>query len=140
MKRSISVRSRAHRTLGRLSSFTTDLSAIGSALDRLALNTNEEIIGAYRNSETSAIVVTSFALHIVSADVTTRIPFKSIVKMEAPTSKTNGEEVVLWLSAGDRTVVQIRGGRGQFKDVFEFGRFLARVLGDQPQQSAKADG
>jgi hypothetical protein len=111
-----------------------DLSTLGAIVEHVALRPGEELVGAYLNSQTTiaAVVVTSLGLHIVDGDVRRYVPFESIARVDGPSDKDDlAPELVLSLAGGERIGVPIRGGRGQFKDVFEFQRFLARVMEDQ---------
>jgi hypothetical protein len=111
-----------------------DLSTLGPIVEHLTLRPGEELIGAYRNSQTTiaAVVVTSLGLHIVDENGSRYVPFKSITRVDGPSDKDDlAADLVLSLAGDEKIGVPIRGGHGQFKDVFEFQRFLARVVEDQ---------
>jgi hypothetical protein len=117
-----------------LSNFTMDLPTLDAIVRNVELRPGEELIGAYRNSHTAiaAVVVTSLGLRIIDGDGSRHVPFTSIARVDGPSEKDDlAPQLVLSLAEGGEIGVPIRGGRGQFKDVFEFQRFLARVLEDQ---------
>jgi hypothetical protein len=111
-----------------------ELSTLGAIVEHVALRPGEELIGAYRNSQTTVavVVVTSLGLHIVDGDGSRYVPFESIARVDGPSDKDDlAPELVVSLAGGGKIGVPIRGGRGRFKDVFAFQRFLARVMKDQ---------
>jgi hypothetical protein len=110
-----------------------EVSADDTRLKGVALHPGEEIVGLYHNPPPVrlSVLVTSLGLHIVGANSSTYVPFESVTHIDTPTSKTESEDVALWSRDGSRITVPIRGEQGRFKDVFEFVRFMRRVLKDR---------
>ena len=133
----ITVRSRAHRTLRKLSNFSMDGANLDPIVGQFALRPEEELIGAYQNPQPTLrwVVVTSLGLHSIEAGGSRYVPFNSIAQVDASDKADVAGDLVLSLASGERIVIPIRGGDGRFKDVFEFKRFLARVLEDQSGRS-----
>lgn len=133
MTAKVSVKSRAHRTLRALSCFRMGPFAASEIFARERMRPGEEVIGVYQNSDPLAgqIVVTSLGLHVLQNGEVRVVPFESIVQVQGPSTKEQDQDVVLSLSDTQRVVIRIAGGHDRFKDVFEFRRFLARVLLDR---------
>jgi hypothetical protein len=132
MTADVSVRSRAHRTLNKLSNFVNDPTLVGETLDRLGMEPGEELIGVYSNpSASERVVVTSSGLYVVGSNTIMSVAFAAIVRIEGPSTTSDESDLAVYTSVGEKIVVPIRGQHGQFRDVFEFQRFLARVLEDK---------
>jgi hypothetical protein len=116
-----------------LSNFVTDPALAGVTLDLLAMQPGEELIGVYRNPPPvrESIVVTSAGLYVIGGDASSSVPFNAIARIEGPSSTDDEADLAVYTSMGEKVNVPIRGRRGRFRDVFEFQRFLARVLEDE---------
>ncbi len=46
-------------------------------------------------------------------------------------SKLEASDVIITMKSGEKITLHVCGGNGKFRDVFEFGRFVSRVIEDQ---------
>ena len=97
---------------------------------------NETVIGVYENVVASidhCIVITEDGIYFEAQGKWTDIKFTEIRKVTCPSSKEmerKNAAVKLVLENGRDVTVPVWGGSGRFLDVFEFSRFLARVVDD----------
>lgn len=93
---------------------------------------NEECIGVYENSEGNYVLITDFGLSVISGTVHASAPFKDIEEVIIPNKdKLNVEQVQLRMIGNKSILVPIKHGNGKFKDVYEFIRFIDRVLDEK---------
>ncbi|MES9854775.1 MAG: hypothetical protein ABW170_23445 [Candidatus Thiodiazotropha sp. L084R] len=141
----VTVESRAHRTLKsaahyRKVDWTELLEIYGSNLFELV--DEESPIGFYYNyvdSVEMSIVVTNLGLHIFSNHNWRLISFDDLVDVNSQLSykdvpKDSVNELFLSLVDGSTFVLNVLGKDGRYKDVFDFHRFLLRVIGDRAEQ------
>jgi len=131
-----SVISRAKRTLRPLNHFRFFDDQGSSIPSGLPLLENETPIGIYLNDLQSfkeAVTITSRALILESEGTWKPISYASIAKAVTPTTKRDVQDLTLLLHDGSTVSIPIRGKARQTSDVFEFLRFLDRVLADQGQ-------
>jgi hypothetical protein len=102
----------------------------------LTLKQNEYLIGIYENNASEIIgntIITNEGLHVFFTEKATFVAYKNITSIETPSNKA--DEVLLHLRLIDGTTISvpIRGSHknGKFKDIFEFLRFLDRVIEDK---------
>lgn len=99
----------------------------------LGLLPGESIIGVYENDSTLKnhyVLVTDRGMLVRFKEVERHILFDEIECVIAPSEKQNDNMIKLVLSDGIEASFEITGAQGRFRDVFEFVRFLDRVLSD----------
>ncbi len=98
-----------------------------------ALMEGEVYIGVYENDDGGSqgnIFVTNRGLLIRSNESDKHVLFSDIADVRSPSDKQDDYTIQLVLSNGVEIPLEIRGTRGRFRDVFEFTRFLDRVVSD----------
>jgi hypothetical protein len=104
----------------------------------LSLLPNEVILGIYENdpSVDCSIVITDNALRLLRTDSETDIiRYTDIRSVSGPSSvEETAPRVIVTLHDGSATSLPITGRRGKFMDVFEFLRFLMRIVSDLQNQ------
>ena len=133
-KPAVTIASRAHRALRGLPrfQFASSVSLEISGIDSDD-NTHGEIIGVYENPsgvEPSHIVIADSAIGCVEASEFHWIQYDHIVRIEGPKEKLAADRIDVVLRSGETVQLRIAGGEGKFRDVFNFVRFLDRVLLD----------
>lgn len=130
----ISPSSRLHRAMRGVDRFqnrmdSAELEGIGvSAL----LDDGEQLLGVYRNRDPGNFVaVTTRALIFPAGGVLTRIVYDDMTSSLIEDEKSNASGIRIELRGGKVARVTIDGGEGRFRDVFSFGRFVDRVIGDR---------
>jgi hypothetical protein len=99
-------------------------------LDRLS---KEEIcIGVYENGDNGkgCVFITNKGLLVRSNEEEQHVLFSDIADVHSPSDKQDDYVINLVLLNGRKVSFEIRGARGRFRDVFEFTRFLDRVVSD----------
>jgi hypothetical protein len=97
---------------------------------------NARIIGVYENVVDSidhCVVIAEDGIHVEEQGEWIDIRFAEIRNVHCPSEKEierKAAEVNLVLENGRNTTVPVWGGSGRFLDVFEFSRFLSRVVED----------
>ena len=105
-------------------------------LSLVNLDLGEVCVGVYENSLgdlSDCVFITNKGLHLLVNESEKFISYADIVNVQSPTSKTEDTSICLTLTRGEKSLVEIRNGNGRFKDVFEFLRFLDRVIEDQAE-------
>jgi hypothetical protein len=126
------VRSRVWRILRRLKSFQLD--GNGGSLAREDLPAEEAVLGVYLNEPPflkKAIVVTAEALLVESEGGWAPIHYASIAQVVCPEVRPLPRELRLVLHDGSTVNLPVLGGTERASDVFEFVRFLDRILSDR---------
>ena len=95
-----------------------------------ALKDGEVLIGVYENDDGGNIFVTNRGLLIRSKKLDKHILFSDISNVRSPSDKQGDYTILLVLANGVEVPLEVRGTRGRFSDVFEFTRFLDRVMSD----------
>lgn len=130
----VSVKSRAHRILKHLGAYSSSAKDLEKFAGRILPEVNRELLGVYFNPPSAtveAIVVSDAGLHLIEKEEVTTIPFVAIRKIKGPPEKMEASVLNIQLKDGRSQEVPILAGNERFKDVFEFMRFLARVVADQ---------
>ena len=130
------IKSRAHRILHRLDGYhpVSEISSIPvSAWNEIPRAVDEELIGYYINlgeEYKEVIVVTTRSLYILANDKWHPIAYTDIqsVEPQAVEEKHNVNSLQLYIKTGGVVVIPVTGGRGRFRDVWQFLRFLSRVV------------
>ena len=131
-----SVKSRAHRILRNLRSYSSSAKDLEAFASRIVPATGRELVGVYFNPPSAAVqavLISSDALHLIADDEVTAVPFAAIQRIEGPPEKTHASAVSIQLKDGTSRIVPILGGDDRFRDVFPFMTFLDRVVADQNQ-------
>lgn len=123
-------KARAHRILKAMSNYRDfELSGYPHYL-----RPSSSYIGVYENipnSDEDAILIKNEGVEILGSN-SQSIPFSKITSLALPMAeKTEIDKVLVRIkSVDDELFVPVRGGRGRFRDVFEFLRFLSRCQKD----------
>ncbi len=137
----VSVKSRAHRTLRNFNNFTSDPEECEKFLSEVDLALYEhkkDLVGVYFNEPSQPYFsIGVFERGLLFWDGNSKvgnhfkfINFKRIGDHKTPKYKHTASYIELKLDNDEIAVLPILGGRGKFRDVFEFQRFLMRVLED----------
>jgi hypothetical protein len=139
----IKVASRVHRILSRMKRFYRNLDAFPGSPGPLPGPQDQSVLGVYLNTESSlrdAVVVTDRGLVIEAENRWVDIPYSSLESVVGPSAKVGVYHLDLELKDGRLVRLPIRGHDGRFLDVFEFYRFLKRVLEDlEPRRAESAE-
>lgn len=125
---------RAKRILSPMSSYREESVLDSDQLSFIELVSDEVCIGVYENSFgdlSDCVFITNKGLHILKSNCRKFVSYLEIVGIQTPADKVGGTCICLMISGGDEVVIEIKNGNGRFKDVFEFLRFLDRVIEDQ---------
>lgn len=125
--------SKAKRILGPMESFQdyeSNLECVIRLTRNMKFLEDEVPIGIYTFPPESdeCIVVTSRGLYLVTEDSANFIAYSEIEQVDTPRDK-QARYLTLCLTNGESKILPIRGGKGRFRDTFEFMRFLMRVTG-----------
>ena len=130
--------SRFHRIVKKL-----ERCQIGAEADPLvqpeASVEQESLLGIYRgDTKCDDIVFTELGFTIT--DACARVPIKlkylDIKAVKYPLPNSDSVVLTLQLVDGTEAFVQVVGRQGNFRDVFEVGRFFTRVVEDQEARAA----
>jgi hypothetical protein len=109
----------------------TELAAHRQRCDKVLIG---EPIGIYSNpppTQPETILVAERGLVVIRAGDMQSIQFDELSGVQGPHTKADASRITLTLRSGIVVNLDIHGREGKFQDVFEFVRFLARVLEDQ---------
>lgn len=98
-----------------------------------AFGEGETCIGVYENDDKNSedcIIITDRGLLILSSAPGMHILFADIADVRSPSKRHDDYTLWLILTDGAEFPLEIRGTQGAFRDVYEFVRFLDRVVGD----------
>ena len=124
---------RAHRTLRGYARYHHCVDETDHCA-QYAKRVTEPLIGVYENPQEAGaptIAITEDALYVLEAGDPERIAFDDITSTQAPPEKADASEIRVALVDGSFRVLRICGGEGQFRDLYDFLRFLDRVLADR---------
>ena len=113
-----------------------DLAAYRQRYDTALLG---EPIGIYSNpvsGQPETILVAERGLVAIRAGNMQQIQFDELRGIQGPHTKSDASRITLTLRSGHVVNLDILGRDGKFQDVFEFVRFLARVMEDQSDSHA----
>jgi len=113
-----------------------DLAAYRQRYDTALLG---EPIGIYSNpvsGQPETILVAERGLVAIRAGNMQQIQFDELRGIQGPHTKSDASRITLTLRSGNVVNLDILGRDGKFQDVFEFVRFLARVMEDQSDSHA----
>jgi len=94
------------------------------------LQEGEMPLGVYANQPgqcTENIVITNLGLHLLVDKIPAYVDYSQIKNIETPNTK-DADHLVIHLVDGRIVKLHIRGKHDRFRDVFEFLRFLDRVI------------
>jgi hypothetical protein len=129
------IRQRAYRILRALTSYrdlSEDDAVAPALLSGIAFGKGEVCLGVYENEPQKcedSIIVTTRGLHVLQRSGIKHIPYAQIDFIDTPQEK-DVLSLTLNLLDGASVVVPLKGGDGNFRDAFEFIRFLERVVRD----------
>ncbi len=135
------IKSRAHRILKSFSnyhSFGESASDSSASLAGYSLEEDEHPLGIYENApdnHSDNILVTTRGLHLLQEPQEQFIQYLEIDRIEVTQPKQLADSVVLHLRSGNVSEISIKGGRGNLRDVWEFVRYLRRVMEDVQKQA-----
>lgn len=133
----IPVVSRVHRILSSLPAFhgagtkrATEIAV------QLGMPLNGDVLGFYENTANApidvvAVCITGIRLHL--GDAWHSVPFRTIRAAQPPNvgDVRDASAIRVLLHSGEELSIPITGGTDQFRDAWEFLRFMQRVLEDQ---------
>jgi hypothetical protein len=133
----ISIKSRIHRTIKDFDNYS-EISTSNSVLllDGLELNENETPYGVYENVrgvKDGRIVITNLGLHLFSKNHWSFVNYTEIESVSIDlkgSEKQNSEFLRVKLKIKTELLIPVKGNQGKFRDIFQFSRFLNRVIGD----------
>lgn len=141
----VTVKSRIHRTLRHMRRYHEVTENQLAFLHGTVIHRGDETVyGIYENHPNDlneCIVVTNDGLYIhEKVDVWIRIRYAEIrgIKVNNP-EKVKVDGLVVLLNDGSHRKVPVKGREGQFQEVFEFSRFLQRVISDQIRMRENAE-
>jgi hypothetical protein len=128
---------RAKRILAKMARFRASFKdGLPGYTSLLAVRPGEEVVGVYENivgKATECVVVTDQRLLVERHGIWESVEFSEVEAIEIPEpAHINSETAALTVrkTGGALTFVSIKGNEGQFFDVYEFCRFLMRVVND----------
>jgi hypothetical protein len=95
-------------------------------------------MGIYDNSidkSRDVILVTDRGIHTFLQEVWSSFDYDQVVEITTPTNKA-AEGLSIRLKSGELFWLPVRGGKGRFRDIFEFLRFLDRVVDDMHKHNS----
>lgn len=134
MKMTHRIQSRAIRILHHLRNYrdmTEEDGTISLDSQRILLQQEEACIGLYENFPghlEECIVITNLGLHIHDQHRWTFIRFDHIEHIAPPSDKRNATHLMITTRSHEVIAIPVRGTHGVFRDIFEFWRFLDRVV------------
>ncbi len=143
----MSVESRAKRILTPLDSYEAiDEAGSSTPLQSFGPLYGSKPLGIYRNNDMAdeeAILVTDIGLFFVLRSRAIFVEYKAIESVDITahgavlnaSSKTQADGVQLNVSSAKPVSIPVRNGRGKYRDVFEFSRFVSRAVADSAMAS-----
>jgi hypothetical protein len=107
--------------------------AVSPSLPAFVLKEGEECYGVYENLPAEAyetVAVTNLGLHVLRKKKWQFVDYRQIRKVDLVSPKRNVSELLVRLTNQESVLLPIRGGKGRFRDAFEFMRFIDRVTSD----------
>mgnify|MGYP001377391548 CR=1 FL=1 len=131
---SVNVKSRIHRTIKDFENYR-EITAenAGELLDDLVLANDEICYGIYENKlreRNEQVAITNNGLHLFRNGSWILVKYADIEEVKFDADKSEADALILLLKQDKRLELPVRGRKGKFRDVFEFSRFLNRVISD----------
>ncbi|MBI1783641.1 hypothetical protein HYR69_00730 [Candidatus Sumerlaeota bacterium] len=141
----MNVKSRAHRVLSKLRGYrdcSTEQDKVQELFPSVQLAGGETCLGIYENSSDSdsagtMILVTDWGIHLRKNRRVAFVAYDQIESVETPGDKSLAHSLHLVRSDGPPLEIPVAGGKDRFHDVYEFGRFLKRVVEDKRTESGR---
>ena len=137
----ISSKSRFHRIVSKLARCKKiDREEIPDYFLKL-MEEKEDSLGLYRaNDQRHKLFFTSDAIYFIQNSTLEpmRIAYKDLQSIKFPLPISESTELRLILRNGDFVEIDVIGRDGTYRDVFEVGRFLMRVMEDQIKNDGAA--
>jgi len=99
----------------------------------LALKEGGDCYGVYENlpaEANEAVVETNLGLYVRREQKWEFIDYRQIKEVDIVAPKETVGELLVRLTNQESVLLPIRGGKGRFRDAFEFMRFIDRVTSD----------
>jgi hypothetical protein len=114
-------------------------------IEMIHLQDGEILIGFYDDSSKgneNNIVVTSLGLYVNNPDEPDFIDYRTIEQVEIPKNgeKSKLDYFVVRLNDGQTKNIPVTGGHDRLRDVFEFIRFVDRVIDDVKRDNSPHAG
>lgn len=122
---------KARKILGPMSSFKLLDTLPDSLAGKVDLANSGALIGIYENNANSSedcVVITEKEIHVVSDESSCVVRFDDMSEVKTPDNKNKCDALEVSLKSGEIIMVPVRNGSGRFKDIFEFLRFIDRVI------------
>lgn len=130
----MNVKSRIHRTIRNSDNYYQLENSISDIfVENFNLQNDEIAYGVYENfpqNKNERIVITNKGVHLYKEKTWVFIDFCSIKSVSVESEKQVAEYITLYLGNNKTFLLPVRGNKGKFRDVFEFSRFLSRVISD----------
>ncbi len=127
------INSRAKRVLNHLRNYHETTFITEETLDFLALQDREKCLGIYENVPgilQESVFITNKGLYFFEEDKKKFLAYDDIIYIKPLRNKQKDINIEVNMTNGDTIFLPIKGSRGPFKDVYEFSRFLHRVIDD----------
>ena len=125
--------SRLHRTVRKLSRFSSTVPASALEQIRCLLPNDERVLGCYLgNQDVEHIFFTdSYAIFTDSQKLKpVKVPYSAIKDIDFPLPASSSVDLKLCLHDGTAKFLRVIGVAENTRDVFEIGRFFLRVVAD----------
>jgi hypothetical protein len=106
---------------------TGDAAGERAVADGVKLPDGEELLGVYDNPEGPAVYVTNRSVRWMGEHA---VEYSRITESNVPGDKTEANRLVVTLTDGTSETVPVAGGEGRLRDVWEFKRYMDRVVED----------
>lgn len=126
------IKARAYRILRHLESYQ-ETETLPFYAKEVVLQANEQLLGVYENfldQPNESIIITTLGLHTYLNDQWVSIRYDQIRNTGSPPKKLSTKELMVYLYSGEMITIAVKGGQEKTQDVWEFLRFLLRVIGD----------
>lgn len=124
--------SRFHRVIKRLARYV-DSANCNLSREYKELIANERLLGAYKGDEIVediAFTENAFIYTDMNSAVARRVAYADIQTVKYPLPASDSIDLIIQLTDGVQINVRVAGREGNFRDVFEIGRFFMRVAED----------
>ncbi len=130
------IRSRVHRILNEMDNYIQSYNVEALKKDGVILEGKGDFLGLYENHKGNLrenVVVTTLGLYVFNQEWKF-VQYEDIASVNVPLNeekdKSAADQLLLHLSNGSQVEIPIKGGQGRMRDVWEFSRFLHRVIKD----------
>ena len=125
---------RSKRILERLARYHVTATILDDYRDFLPdLQLAEVVLGVYENfsdRKEGNLIITNKGIYVLTTKEARYIQYKDISKVQSPEEKETATGCLLTDNSGQPYWLPVVGSHDHFRDVFEFLRFLDRVMSD----------